>query len=290
MFSMAKILLPVDFSDRSFGAARYAEAIAEKYGSEVTMLHVVPPPHYEFTAMEAGSAALAELYLNRKTMAEKECQEFLKAEIPGLKAKRLLLEGDPAHEVVKMAHDEGMNLIVLPTHGYGPFRRFILGSVTAKVLHDADCPVMTGVHLEEAPPVDKIHFQTVLVAIDFGPQTERTLNWAAQFACNHQAKLVLVHATPNLEGRTGEYFDPDWRHYLNEQARKEVSELLERTNVKAEAGVEAGDAPAVVAETARKAGADIVVVGRGSASGIFGRLRANAYSIIRESPVPVVSV
>lgn len=290
MFSMAKILLPVDFSDRAFGAARYAEAIAEQYGSEVTMLHVVPPPHYEFTAMEAGSAALAELYLNRKAMAEKECQDFLKSEIPGLKAKRVLIEGDPAHEIVKLAHDEGMNLIVLPTHGYGPFRRFILGSVTAKVLHDADCPVMTGVHLEEAPDVAKIHFNTVLVAVDFGPQTEKTLQWAAQFACNNKAKLVVVHATPSLEGRTGEYFDPDWRHYLTDQAKKEVNELLARTGVNAEAVIEAGDAPYVVAESAKKVGADVVVVGRGSASGIFGRLRANAYSIIRESPVPVVSV
>jgi len=40
---------------------------------------------------------------------------------------------------------------MMPTHGLGGFRRFLLGSVTAKVLHDADCPVWTGVHLERAP-------------------------------------------------------------------------------------------------------------------------------------------
>ena len=70
---------------------------------------------------------------------------------------------------------EQMDLIVMPTHGYGPFRRFILGSVTAKVLHDADCPVMTGVHLEEAPPIDTIAFRHVLVAVDLGPQSAPAL-------------------------------------------------------------------------------------------------------------------
>jgi nucleotide-binding universal stress UspA family protein len=288
MFSMAKILLPVDFSERSVGAARYAEAIAAKHGSEITLLHVVPPPHYEFTAMEAGSAALAELYSNRKAMAEKECQEFLKSEIPGV--RRLLTEGDPAREIIRIAHDEGMNLIVLPTHGYGPFRRFILGSVTAKVLHDADCPVLTGIHLEEAPAIDTIHFRTVLAALDFGPQSEKTLLWAQQFACSHAAKLFAVHATPNLEGSTGEYFDPEWRKDLAAQAAKEMERLLARTGVNAEMVVDAGDPPRVVPETAKSVGADLIVVGRGSASGVFGRLRANAYSIIRESPVPVVSV
>ncbi len=290
MFSLAKILLPVDFSARAVGAARYAEALAETYGAEVTMLHVVPPPQYEFTAMEAGSSAMAELYLNRKAMAEQECQTFLKDELPKLNAKRVTLEGDPATEVVRVAHDEGFHLVVMPTHGYGPFRRFILGSVAAKVLHDADCPVLTGAHMEEAPPVEKIHFGTVLAAIDLGSHSEQTLHWAAQFACNNKAKLVVVHATPNLEGRTGEYFDPDWRVYLTDQAVKEVAALLEKTDVKADVEIHAGDPSRVVADVAKKVGADLVVLGRGTASGLFGRLRANAYAIIRESPVPVVSV
>ncbi len=290
MLTMAKILLPVDFSDRSVGAARYAEAIAEKFGAEVTMLHVVPPPQYEFAAMEAGSMALAEFYMNRKANAEKDCQEFLKAELPGLNAKRVTLEGDPAREIVRVAHDEGMNLIVLPTHGYGPFRRFVLGSVVAKVLHDADCPVLTGVHLEEAPPVEKIQFNTVLVAVDLGPQSEKALLWAAQLASSGNAKLIVVHATPNLEGRTGEYFDPSWKQFMAEQGAKDVNALLDKTGVKAHVVIEAGDAPHVVRDVATRLGADLTVIGRGTAAGIFGRLRANAYAIVRESPVPVVSV
>jgi nucleotide-binding universal stress UspA family protein len=149
---------------------------------------------------------------------------------------------------------------------------------------------MTGVHLEEAPPVDKIQFNTVLAALDLGPQSEKALLWAAQLACNAKAKLVVVHATPSLEGRTGEYFDPGWREFMAEQGARDVRALLEKNDIKAHVVIEAGDAPRVVSEVARRVGADVAVIGRGTASGLFGRLRANAYGIIRESPVPVVSV
>lgn len=290
MLSIAKILLPVDFSSRSIGAARYAEALAEKFGAEVTMLHVIPPPHYEFASMEAGSTALAELYMNRKEAIEKECNNFLLSELPQLRAKRVMLEGDPAREIVTYAHDEKMDLVVLPTHGYGPFRRFVLGSVTAKVLHDADCPMLTGVHLEEAPPVEKIEFKTVLAAVDLGSHSDKVLRWAADFADKNKARLVVTHAVPSLEGRTGEYFDPDWRVHLSRQAKESVANLMSAVGVSGDPFIEAGDPPHVVYDGAYRFGADLVVIGRGSASGVFGRLRANAYSIIRQSPCPVVSV
>ena len=208
----------------------------------------------------------------------------------GQNPRRVLLEGDPAREIVRIAQEEGFSLILMPTHGYGPFRRFVLGSVAAKVLHDADCPVWTGVHLEEAPPVEAIKFRTILVAVDLGPQSEKALAWASDFAKKADARLVVAHATPSLEGRTGEYFDPDWRLYLSKQAQEQVAELQQKAGTNAEVMIEAGDAPHVVEAAAKECKADVVVIGRGSASGVFGRLRANAYSIIRQSPCPVVSV
>jgi nucleotide-binding universal stress UspA family protein len=63
--------------------------------------------------------------------------------------RQMLLEGDPAVAIVELARSEGMDLIIMPTHVYGRFRRLILGWTTAKLLHDADCAVLTGVHIEE---------------------------------------------------------------------------------------------------------------------------------------------
>jgi hypothetical protein len=76
-----------------------------------------------------------------------------------LTLKGRLAESDAARacyvkRIVEFAHNNNITLIAMPTHGYGLFRRFLLGSVTAKVLHDADCPIWTGVHMEAAPPRD----------------------------------------------------------------------------------------------------------------------------------------
>ncbi len=285
-----KILSPVDFSERSAGAVRYVEALAEHFGAQVTLLHVLPPPHYEFSSMEVGGTVVSELFAAREEQVRKELDAFLRDELPALKAERVLIEGDPARAIVDYAHRHEFDLVAVPTHGYGPFRRFILGSVTAKILHDADCPVWTGVHLDDAPPVGEIRFRTVAVAVDLGAQSERTLAWGAEFARSFGARLLLLHAMPCLEPRAGEYPKPDWKSRLEEDCRRQIGTLAAKVGCEPEVFIESGDAPEVVCSAARQMGTDLLVIGRGSAAGVFGRLRANAYSIIRMSPCPVVSV
>jgi nucleotide-binding universal stress UspA family protein len=290
MSSLAKILLPVDFSGRCTGAVRYAEVLAARFGSEITLLHVLPPPHYEFSALEVGGSVLNELFAARSAQVRKDLESYLADELRGMTVKRVVLDGDPARKIVAYAHDEGFPLIIMPTHGYGPFRRFILGSVTAKVLHDADCPIWTGVHMEDVPPAGSISLKSIVVAVDLGEQSAKALQWGAWLASNCGAELSVIHATPSLEGRTGEYFDPEWRGHLAEQAGKEIEKLQQRAGTKAEVVVESGDAPMVVCSAAARLKAGLLVIGRGSAAGIFGRMRTNAYAIIRESPCPVASV
>src|SRR5581483_8938570 len=113
-----------------------------------------------------------------------------------------LLEGDPAMQIVGFAAREKVGLIVMPTHGYGPFRRFILGSNTAKVLHDAECPVWTGVHLEEAPAAG-IPPRRILCAVDLGPQSSKALCWAAGLAASLGAKLTLLHVVAQDSSAVG---------------------------------------------------------------------------------------
>jgi nucleotide-binding universal stress UspA family protein len=286
---LSRIVVPVDFSERSAGPARYAEALQRAFGSEITLVHVLPPPHYEFGAMEVGGTVLEELIASRAVQVRADLDAFLAGELPAEKVQRIIREGDPAQEIVALAHELEAGLIVMPTHGYGPFRRFILGSVTAKVLHDADCPVWTGVHLE-APSVDACRWSRIAVGVDLGPQTERTLMWASRFAELAGAELALLHATPNLEGKAGEYFDPDWKTHVESAVREEVAALQSRLGLHAPLIVQSGDAPSIVCRMAQEWSADLLVIGRGSAAGVFGRMRANAYSIIRQSHCPVVSV
>ncbi|MCS7316581.1 MAG: universal stress protein [Bryobacterales bacterium] len=290
MLALEKILLPVDFSDRCLGAARYAQLLASRYGSEILLLHVVEPIRYEFSALEFGGAVLTDLAANRKAQARERLEAFLAAELRGSRVRRLLADGEAAQTIVETARREGANLIAMPTHGYGRFRRFILGSVTAKVLHDAHCPVWTGIHLEQAPVPEAIRLRNVLCAVDLGPHSAEPLRWAAALAHDFQARLLVAHACPRIELRPGECGDRDLNAELAASAQQRLGALLAETGAQADLIVECGDAPRVVCSVAASRQADLMVIGRGSAAGIYGRLRTNAYAIIRESPCPVVSV
>jgi nucleotide-binding universal stress UspA family protein len=289
MPSISKILLPVDFSDRSEGAVRYAKGLALNFYSELTLLHVLTPPHYEFGALETGGSMLSELYVTRSAQVEKELGDFMAEELQGLAVRRVVLEGDPARKTVEFAESEHIDLIVMPTHGYGRFRRFILGSITAKVLHDADCPVWTGVHLEDAPshPVGKL--TEIVCAVDLGPQSCHALEWAAGLQRELGGRLTVAHA-PAYAGDQAGQAAPAVGTEAEARVREELGRLQEQVGIHADVVIEHGDPPKVVCGIAERLKADLLVIARGSARGVFGRLRTNAYAIIRQSPCPVVSV
>src|ERR1035438_1854787 len=101
-------------------------------------------------------ATAADLTAERLEQRKTELAAYLGGQCPDIPLIQEVVEGDPAGQIVDYARDHDIGLIVMATHGYGPFRRFLLGSVTAKVLHDAGCPVWTGPHLEEAPSYETI--------------------------------------------------------------------------------------------------------------------------------------
>jgi nucleotide-binding universal stress UspA family protein len=84
--------------------------------------------------------------------------------------------------------------------------------------------------------------------------------------------------------------DNGLRTEMEQRIRDEIGELMATTGLKGEVAVLPGDPPKVICSEAARLHADLVVIGRGSAAGVFGRLRTNAYAIIRQSPCPVVSV
>jgi nucleotide-binding universal stress UspA family protein len=290
MFSLSKILLPIDFSERCLGAARFAAPIlATRLKSEVTVLHVLPP-YLEFGIAELGAVQSRDLIAARKDDATRGLDSFLNEELRDVSVKRVLVEGDPARKIVEYAHAENVGLIMMPTHGYGPFRRLLLGSVTSKVLHDADCPVWTGVHWEneEVEPMDLGH---IVCAIDLGPNSAQTLSWASQLATEFKARLSIVHVVGALDPRTEDYyFSPEWREYLMSKAREAIGAAQQSVGSQADAVLEMGDVAKSVSESAKRLKADLLVIGRGAAAAGSGRFRTNAYAIIRQSPCPVVSV
>jgi nucleotide-binding universal stress UspA family protein len=288
--SLSKILLPVDFSERSVSAARCAKPLALHFQAQLMLLHVLPPVQYQYGPAEFGGALLSDLYENHSALVNQDLEKFLCNELQGVNVQRVVLDGDPAQQIVAFAHQQAADLIIMPTHGYGPFRRFILGSNTAKVLHDADCPVWTGIHMENAPsPVVHGPLRNILCAVDLGTQSEKTLAWATWLQKEFDARLTLLHVTAPMTDLS-ENGHAYWRQHVREAVQEELEHLRQAAGCHAELRVESGDPSQIICGAAGQVEADALVIGRGSAAGVYGRLRTNAYAIIRQSPCPVVSV
>ena len=178
-----RILFPVDFSDRCRGAAGFVEEFVGRFQAELAIVAVVEPYTYYDT-------------MDKEAEIKKQLESFGPADFNFFRVNRVLLHGDPAGQIVDFSRSHPTDLIMMPTQGKGPYRRFLLGSVTAKVLHDADCPVWTGTHMEDAPPIEKISMRKILCAVDLDPVGVKALRWCAQLAEDFQAELSGIHVVP----------------------------------------------------------------------------------------------
>ncbi|MGA2722738.1 MAG: universal stress protein [Bryobacteraceae bacterium] len=289
MFNIAKILLPIDFSARSTDAADAAAAVAERFGSEIVLLYVLAPG---LDLPLPTSAQLRMLHGLAREEAEENMKEFRSNEWRHLGVKRVLQEGyDPATKIVEYASSEHVDLIMMPTHGYGAFRRLLIGSVTAKVLHDASCPVWTAVHMPDTASGITAQPRRIACAVDLGPQSGSILGWASRLSWEFGAPLSVIHVVASLDPRLQEYgLSPEWTSYVINEAKAQLARLLETDAVHGDIHIEIGPIASAVADAARELQADLLVIGRNSHDSMAGRLPTNAYAIIRESPCPVLSV
>jgi nucleotide-binding universal stress UspA family protein len=278
MPQIKKILFPVDFSDSCAGAARYVEAFAGRFQAEIMLLH----------AVGMGEHNLAEELLPGRRA---QLDAFLADELKYFTTERICVTGDPLPEIVNAAERWSPDLVMMPTHGLGVFRRLLLGSVTAKVLHDLVCPVWTSVHSEAAPPLEEIHCRRVLCALDLTDRSRGILEWAAWLAGEHQADTGIVHATVKLpSAHKGWLLEQEFERSISEQAKSWIENLQTATGTAGTVFIGAGHPAEVVARTAKEFDADVLVMGRHDNTGMGGHLRRNAYAILRDSPCPVISI
>jgi nucleotide-binding universal stress UspA family protein len=288
MRAFQKILFPVDMSDSCTATAPFVEAMARKYNAEVTLLHVLEMPSGLIPDWYGGAVPVIDTTAIWQAETE-AAQSYLTDKFQGIKIHRVVVQGDAARSIDDYARENGTDLIMMPTHGYGLFRTLLLGSVTAKVLHDSPCPVWTGVHVEDTPAVSP-EFATIMCGVDRTEDSVATMRFACRLAHDNNAKLFLVHAIPGAEIAPDKYFDTDLRQYLEQDARKTIAHLQEVAGLAAPLCLGAGEVSHVVRDSALGHSADLVVIGRGKSTRTLGRLRSNVYSIIRDAPCPVISV
>ncbi len=286
MLAINQILVPLDFSQRSIAVAEHGVVMARRFDAQLMFVYVIPP----YEAHAGNGDVLWHAEQDVEAISRERMGQLVSQVSGGLPIETVILEGDPAKHIEEMARQRGVDLVMLPTHGYGTFRRLLLGSVSAKVLHDVACPVFTGTHIPENPVYRPDAYQRVACAIDLSEHSERVLRWAWGFAQSWEAELDLIHAAPVLyvSGTDRERIEDEL--FAVETASKAIKELVAKVECRAGTLVNNAEVISYVPETAAKIHADVLIIGRSLPHGWFGRLRTHAYALIRESPCPVISV
>jgi nucleotide-binding universal stress UspA family protein len=180
-----KILVPLDGSELSERALEPALKLAEYMDGELLLLSVTMPEHifvetsgvslYWFDdAMERSGKELSEyLQTTQRTIADSDCTIHVAVK-----------EGDPASVIVDTAAEEDIDLIVMSTHGRSGFTRWMMGSVTTKVLHEASCPVLA---VRSAEPITR-----VLITLDGSELAEQALEPGFEIAKRLGVQVILL--------------------------------------------------------------------------------------------------
>jgi nucleotide-binding universal stress UspA family protein len=283
MLNIKHTLFPVDFSERCCTAVPFVDAMARQYGAKITLFSVSEALCYPALWEDGGPVINAEEILaNLKDRLD----GTLANEFRGLQVERVADLGDPATLIVDFAKAHDIDLIMMPTHGYGVFRQLLLGSVTAKVLHDSKTPVWTAAHRPDLLAAGHLPCRSVLCAIDGGPGTCELIAWAGNFAGDSGAILRLVHVLPGME----DFPSPKYQEEERQRAQEKIDRHLHGLELKAAASIIFGRVAESVCDEAARRAADLVIIGRGVMNETLGRLRTDAYGIIRQSPCPVLSV
>jgi nucleotide-binding universal stress UspA family protein len=287
MLPFHKILFPVDYSAPCQAVVPYVQEMACHYSAELTLCHAYAP-----LAAIAQSELLVtdpELQAKAHAIEEDRLRQFGCRTFPGQKLDFVVELGEPGSVIDRVAEQQRADLVMLATRGHGPVRRFLLGSTTAKVLHDVSTVVWTGVGAALADHPANVPYRSMVCALDDSQEAEGVLRAAASLASAYSAPLWIVHvvATPPA------YPDMDLAEHtqqLTEASHCRLRELKAKLGVDAPHSViDALLADGIHHEIVRR-NADLLITGRGHSIGTFSRLWSHLYSIIRDSPCPVLSV
>jgi nucleotide-binding universal stress UspA family protein len=285
MLPFKRILFPVDYSDRCRSVVPYVNDMIEHFDADLSVVHAHGVGAPRFSDLEVADPEWPNAV---HQLEEKRLKGFIADVFPKRHVDSFLEVGDPAHVIAHVVQHHGTDLVMMPTHGRGPVRRFLLGSITAKVLHDISAAVWTAGENEIRPGGRT--YKNILCAVDLGDETEVIVRAAMSIASSFEAQLSLLHVVeippPNL--------DLDLTSFKEDLVDAGNTGL---TDLKAKLGVDiphtalaSGLTADGVRQEALAKHADLIVVGRGRAQGGLTRIWSRLYNIVCEAPCPVLSI
>jgi len=287
MLELKRILFPVDMSQACLRFAPIVRSIASRTGAHLTLLNTLELPARYETKPVAFTSWVDIRGLMRQQRSE--FNAFRKAEFSCLlEVNHVFRRGDPAQRILEYAKKHQINLIMMPTQGLGVVRRMLIGSVTAKVLHDADCPVWTAAHVPETPQT--VRLSRILCAIDLSEQNVGLMRYTQGLGQLFESQIRYLNVVAVSESWAIRPLEADFVMGLVRDAQARMQALENSVNIREDLKVRSGEIAHAVRSEALAWNADLIVIGRGVLGKALGRLRSETYQIIRESPCQVVSV
>ncbi len=206
MMRVARILCPVDFSGATRAGLRPAVSMATEHGTELILLHVLNYPAYSASQVDSRYLDIEAYYQKSEKLAHSELERLLDTETRRFcRTRNLVVRGTAYQDIVRVANEEEVDVVVMPTHSHTGVFNTVTGSVTARVLRLASCPLMTvaSQHAKQrAFSVSKI-----ICTTDFSDLAKVAFHHAVSIASGYGADLLMLHVSALREHQT----NPTWR-------------------------------------------------------------------------------
>lgn len=199
-----RILCPIDFSEFSVWAYKYAFSLARRYGAKLFVQHVVEMWKHPCASFVPTADDYNQFSQRLSIEADRQLRSFvLNHSSSGYAPEYVIQEGSAADCIISFAEKESINLIVIGAHGLRGADRFILGSVTEKVLRKSHCPVL-AVHETPSNPIQAItaergiDLREILFCTDFSDSSKSAIDYALSIADEYKANLTLLHVLDGI--------------------------------------------------------------------------------------------
>lgn len=292
---METILAATDFSVNSAGAADWAEQIARARGARLVLCHAVPPVP-PATAAPEFIALPPEVF----EQEEQRAREFLDGEAAKRRSADLTVEtrirvGPASQTIVEMAAEEKADLLVVGTRGRTGLERTFLGSVAARCIREAACPVFS------VPPHERENLRPIhrlLVPTDFSDDAKLAVDVALKLLgpVSAEMKLTLLHVwrTPIIFSPWSSFPMPDLERGASEEAKKRLEEVaapLRAEGYEVDTKERSGEPADEIDRVAGEVGADVIAMGTHGRSGLSRVfLGSVAERTLPTAPCPVLTV
>lgn len=303
MIKLKKILFPTDFGESAEEALRYAAMLAGEYGAELTIMHVVSmfgeglaSAEQHLQEMEQYADKFADqLHAEADEIIERTIEEHAETE---LVMRKLIVRGiTPNDEILRVAEEQEVDLIVMGTYGRGGVSHLLFGSTAENTVRNAGCPVLTVRH--HAPHTfDFKRIRKILFPTDFSEYSKKALPYALSFAERYGAQLHVLHI---FEQRIHPAFyiaDKATPFDLDEGLRERALDALDefvypelRERIDFRCDVASGKPFVEIVNYARANDIDMIVIATHGLTGLeYMIIGSTTERVVRKAPCPVLSI